>query len=223
MPPFWYGEAQSNQASSATPYRPFDTRWLYWDGDTTLVDRARTDYKPHVFEGNLWMSSSHRIRKGETEPQTAFTRDIASYHLIERVANWFPAYLRDDGLGLDSGGAQRRPNLSPPAQRYLDRVGAGVEDLFHHVLAVLHDPAYREANAGALRMEWPRVPLPGWPDGDTGGAADELAASAARGRKLAALLDPDTPVPGVTEALPRSPVRESAAPRDRRRRRAVHR
>ena len=73
-----------------------------------------------------------------------------------------------------------------------------MEDLFHHALAVLHDPAYREANAGALRMEWPRMPLPGWPDGDTGGAAEELAASAERGRELAALLDPETPVPGVT-------------------------
>ena len=48
-------------------------------------------------------------------------------------------------------------------------------------------------------MEWPRIPLPGWPDGDTGGPADELAASAARGRELAALLDFETPVPGVTE------------------------
>ena len=73
---------------------------------------------------------------------------IASYHSIERGALWFPAWLRDDGLELDSGGAQRRPNLSPAAQRYLDRLGAGVEDMFHHVLAVLHDPAYREANAG---------------------------------------------------------------------------
>ena len=33
-------------------------------------------------------------------------------------------------------------------------------------LGLLHDPAYREANAGALRMEWPRTPLPDWPDGD---------------------------------------------------------
>ena len=73
-----------------------------------------------------------------------------------------------------------------------------MEDLFHHALAVLHDPAYREANAGALRMEWPRIPLPGWPDGDAPGATDDLAASAARGRELASLLDPETPVPGVT-------------------------
>ena len=34
------------------------------------------------------------------------------------------------------------------------------------VLALLHDPVYREANAEALRMEWPRIPLPGWPDDD---------------------------------------------------------
>ena len=122
--------------------------------------------------------------------------------------NFFPAWLRDDGLGLDSGGPQRRPNLSPAAQAYLDCVGKGVEDLFHHVLAVLHDPAYREANSGALRMEWPRIPLPGWPDGDTPGAADELATSAERGRELARLLDSETPVPGVTTA----PLRPDIAP-----------
>ena len=124
----------------------------------------------------------------------------------------FPAWLRDYGLGLESDGTQRRPNLSPAAQRYLERLGAGVEDLFHHVLAVLHDPAYREANAGALRMEWPRIPLPGWPDGGDDGAADEIAASAARGRKLAALLDPDTPVPGVTEAPLRPEIAAVAVP-----------
>ena len=76
-------------------------------------------------------------------------------------------------------------------------------ELFHHALAVLHDPAYRAANAGALRMEWPRIPLPGWPEGNAPGAADDLAASAARGRELAALLDPGTPVLGVTTGTPR--------------------
>ena len=77
---------------------------------------------------------------------------------------------------------------------------------------MLHDPAYREANAGALRMEWPRIPLPGWPDGDADGAADELAVSATKGRELAALLDPDTPVPGVTEAPLRPEIAEVAVP-----------
>ena len=108
--------------------------------------------------------------------------------MIERGAAMFPAWLRDEGLGLGNVHDGRRPNLSDAAERYLDRLGLGVEDLFHHVLAVLHDPAYRRANSGALRMEWPRIPLPSWPSGDASGAAD----------KLAALLDADTPVPGVT-------------------------
>ena len=191
-------------------YRPFDTRWLYWEAATKLLDEKRADYKPHVFRGNLWFSSAQHLRKGATEPQTSFTHDMASYHLIERGALWFCIWLRDDGLG--SGPDRRRPNLSEAAQRYLERLGVGAEDLFHHVLAVLHDPAYREANAGALRMEWPRIPLPGWPDGDAPGAAEELTASAARGRELAALLDSDTPVPGVTTGALRPETAAIAVP-----------
>ena len=91
-------------------------------------------------------------------------------------------------------------------------MGATVEDLFHHALAVLHDPAYREANAGALRMEWPRIPLPGWSDGSGDGAADSASSSAARGRDLAALLDTDTPVPGVTEGSLRPEIAAVAVP-----------
>ena len=43
-------------------------------------------------------------------------------------------------------------------------------------------------------MEWPRIPLPGWPDGGAEGAASALARSAAHGRRLAALLDSEDPV-----------------------------
>ena len=30
-------------------YRPFDTRWLYWEADTKLLDEKRADYQPHSF------------------------------------------------------------------------------------------------------------------------------------------------------------------------------
>ena len=177
-------------------YRPFDTRWLYWEAEGGLLDRPRPDYKNHIFDDNLWLEARQK------EARADFTRGTFCQHLADNFGNglstFFPAWLRDEGLGLDSSGEQRRPNLSPAAQRYLDRLGLEVEELFHHVLAVLHDPGYRDANAGALRMEWPRIPLPGWPDGDAPGAAEELAASAKRGRRLAHLLDSETPVPGVT-------------------------
>ena len=191
-------------------YRPFDARWLYWESETKLLDRPRPEYKPHVFEGNLWLVTQQKPRREWSPPQVI--AHIGCLDLMDRSATCVSAWLRDDGLGLDSGQTGRRPNLSEAAQRYLDRLGLGVEDLFHHVLAVLHDPAYREANAGALRMEWPRIPLPGWPDGDQGGAAEDLAASAARGRELAALLDSDTPVPGVTTGTLRPEAAALAVP-----------
>ena len=146
------GEPNEKSGIVRYAYRPFDNRWLYWEAETKLLDEKRADYKPHIFEGNLWLSSAQHLRKGAEEPQTCFTPYMGSLHLIERGASMFPAWLREDGLGLGGDGTQRRPNLSPAAQRYLDRLGLGVEDLFHHALAVLHDPDYREANAGALRM-----------------------------------------------------------------------
>ena len=185
-------------------YRPFDDRWLYWEGDTKLLDEKRADYKPHVFAGNLWFCNGQHLRKDAEEPQACFTRHMGARHAIERGANWFPAWLGDNSA--------HRPNLSGIAQRYLDRLGLRVEDLFNHVLATLHDPAYREANAGALRMEWPHIPLPGWPNGGGADAADTLARSAARGRELAALLDPETPVPGVTRAPLRPEIAAIAVP-----------
>ena len=192
-------------------YRPFDHRWLYWEAESGLLARPRPEYRPHVFDGNRWMSAAQHLRKGSAEPQACFTEHIGQLHLIERSASLFPAWIQDNGIESD-GENVRRANLSLSAQRYLDRLGAGSEDLFHHVLAVLHDPAYREANAGALRMEWPRIPLPGWPGGGTEGAAEALAASVARGRELAALLDPDTAVPGVTEGTLRPEVAIIAVP-----------
>ena len=192
-------------------YRPFDTRWLYWEAGRGLLDRPRPDYKAHVFEGNLWLEARQR------EAQEDFSRGTLCRHLADNFGNglstFFPAWLRDDGLALGDAGDGRRPNLSDAAHRYLNSLGLGVEDLFRHILAVLHEPAYRAANAGALRMSWPRIPLPGWPESDHAtGAADQLAESVARGHKLAGLLDTDTPVSGVTTGELRPEIVAIAVP-----------
>ncbi len=190
-------------------YRPFDNRWLYWDADGTLLDRPRTDYKPHVFEGNLWLVAQQKPRREWGSLQVI--SNLGCLDLMDRGATCIPAWEREEGLAA-AGGAQRRPNLSERAEGYLGRLGLGVEDLFHHVVAVLHNPAYRTANAGALRMEWPRIPLPGWLDGDAEGAAAELTASAARGREMAALLDCDADVDGVTTGTLRPELASIAVP-----------
>ena len=192
-------------------YRPFDNRWLYWEPGHGLLGRPVPHYWPHVFDGNLWLSSAQHLRRGAEEPQTCFTKHLGSLHLIERTALMFPARLLDEEIG-DDGDITRRANLSGSAQRYLERLGATVEDLFHHVLAILHGPGYRQANAGALSMEWPRIPFPGWPESNASSAAEALAASAARGRELARLLDSDTPVPGITQGLLRPEIAALAVP-----------
>ena len=191
-------------------FRGFDDRWLYWESDSGLLARPSPGYKPHVFDGNLWLEARQKESKEE------FSRGTLCRNVTDNFGNglssFFPAWLRDEGPGLEGDGLQRRPNLSLAAQGYLERLESGVEDLFHHVLAVLHDPAYREANAGALRMEWPRIPLPGWPEGNAPGAAEELVASYARGRELAQLLDSETPVSGVTTGALRPELASIAVP-----------
>ncbi len=190
-------------------YRPFDIRWIYWDAGRGLLGRPSTDYHYQTFEGNMFIEARERETKED------FSRGTLVRRLADNFGNgfssYFPAWLRDDGLGAE-GMESRRANLSVASQRYLDQVGANVEDLFHHVLAVLHDPAYRNTNAGALRMERPRIPLPGWPLGDNAGAAEALARSATRGRALAQLLDPEAPVTGVTEEELRPEIAAIAMP-----------
>ena len=53
-------------------YRPFDSRWLYWEADTKLLDAKRTEYKSHVFKGNLWLVTPQRQRREWSPPPEDF-------------------------------------------------------------------------------------------------------------------------------------------------------
>ena len=191
-------------------YRPFDNRWIYWEAETKLLREKSPRYPRQVFEGNVGLVAQQKPRRDWSPPQVI--SHIGCLDLMDRGATCVPVWLRDEGMGNRGDGLRRRPNLSAVVQRYLKHINASVEDLFHHVLAVLHDPAYRETNAGALRMDWPRIPLPGWSDGDAPEAAETLVRSAARGRELAALLNPETPVPGVTTGTLRPEIATIAVP-----------
>jgi hypothetical protein len=171
-------------------YRPFDVRWLYWEPETKLLDEKRTEYFPHVGGDNVWLSAGQRNRK-EDFYQPQFTHLLADHHIVESNVGMFPLYLlrsAETATLLEKIG--RKENFSNQAAGYIANISATPEELFFHVLAVLHAPAYCAENAGALRQDWPRIPLPK--------TKDSLAASAALGRQVAALLDTEAPVPGVT-------------------------
>ena len=89
-------------------------------------------------------------------------------------------------------------------ESFLNERGLPSETALHHIVATLHALAYREGNAGALRMDWPRAPLPG--------DAKILRASAALGATLATLLDPETPAPGISAGTLRAGLKTLSLP-----------
>ncbi len=95
------------------------------------------------------------------------------------------------------------PNLSRDARKYLQGLESDESSLFFHCVAVLRTPAFASENAGALRQDWPRIPLPA--------TRELLDASAALGRQVAGLLDPESDVPGVSSGDIRPELRAVGA------------
>ena len=176
-------------------YRPFDVRWLYWEPETKLLDEKRTEYFLQIFEGNVWLSAGQRNRK-EDFYQPQFTSILADHHIVESNVGMFPLWFKPnpDPSSLFDAISDGKPkaNLTDAAKEFLAdlRLGNKPEELFYHTLAVLHSPEYRGENSGALRQDWPRVPLPK--------SREALLASAELGRQVASLFDTETPVQNVT-------------------------
>lgn len=183
-------------------YRPFDMRWLYWEPETKLLDEKRTDYFPQVFQGNIWFTCTTRSRKQDFYLPHV-TSVLTDLNVIEANVQLFPLLLHAQQATLLER-AGRKPNLSEAAAAYLRALKAMPEDLFYHTLAILHAPAYRTENGGALRQDWPRVPLPE--------SKKTLLASAELGRQVAALLNTEQPVPGITEGKVRPELKSIAIP-----------
>ena len=173
-------------------YRPFDERWLYWESTTKLLDEKRAEYFPHAFDGNLWIEARQK------QPMERFDRGYVVRVLADNfgngLSNFFPLYLRDEVAATalfpkSAAPPKVRPNLSKPLEKYLVSHNASPEDFFLHCVSVLQAPSYRSGNAGALRMDWPRIPLPT--------SKETLVPSAELGSEIATLLNVDASVPGV--------------------------
>jgi hypothetical protein len=203
-------------------YRPFDARHLYWHPETKLLDEKREDLFGAYRAGNLFLTSRQKAERSTEGTPFYTTRDLPDWHLTRPGSACFPIFLRGFGGDLNqdkktkqgdflhemAGGkaaSKSKPlaNLSPAARNYLAKIGIEDPDaneqiaglVWMHALAIGHSPAYLKENLDALRQDWPRVPLPK--------SREALLASAALGRQVAALLDTETPVDGVTKGKPR--------------------
>jgi hypothetical protein len=187
-------------------YRPFDLRWLYWEPETKLLDEKRSDYFAQSGGGNRALVSQQKARREWSWPQSI--THIGCLDLMDRGASCFPEVLKGgvgESLLSQDLGAPERPNLTAQAVKYLELVcGSTTASLFDHAVCVMHAPAYSTENSGALRQDWPRIPLPD--------SKELLLASAELGRKVADLLDPETEVAGVTGGSVRPELRVMGVP-----------
>ncbi len=194
-------------------YRPFDDRWIYWDERWRLLGRPRSDYRRQIDERNLWIEARQR------QAQADFTRGTLVRHLSDNFSNglshFIPLMLSEGALEKPSGSKSFRPNLTKTAIDYAERLGFDAEVLFFHALAVLHGPNYRSYYANTLRLDWPHIPLPGWPEGGDEFACEYIETSSEFGRRLAELLESDKPVHRVTTGELEPQLKSIAVPTTR--------
>jgi hypothetical protein len=170
-------------------YRPFDVRWVYWEPETKLLDEKRQDLYPQVAVAEYFIEARQR------QPMEVFDRGYVTGRLADNFGNglssYFPMMVADPNP--IHAGDPPAPNVSAGAETYLVAIGADHEALFFHIVATLHSPAYRAENQGALKQDWPRIPLPA--------SKSVLVASATLGREVAALLDPEGALPNAAKGM----------------------
>jgi hypothetical protein len=192
--------------------RPFDTRWCYYTAVNPIWNRARPALWAQVWEGNRFlMSRPTGVATPEGVP-FSLTSILGDNDYQRGHSYYFPLLLKnkqrldrrshktlldileEPEVGSDSPIA----NLSRPARAYLAKLGINDPDadaktaglIWMHALAIGYSPAYLTENADGIRRDWPRIPLPD--------SRKALEASAALGEQVAALLDTEADVPGVT-------------------------
>lgn len=199
-------------------FRPFDETWLYWVGQTKLLNEKRDEFFQQCWKGNLFLSASQTGRKGGFN-QPFLVDKLGDLHLQDPWSQYFPMLIREEGTMF--AGQSDRPNIATGVlEAMCSSVGVAVHDrdrhtyskaaievarkLFHHALAILWSPAYRGENEAALRQDWPRIPIPV--------SSDALNRSAELGSQLADLLLPDRAVLGVTKGKLRPELRALGVP-----------
>ncbi len=189
--------------------RPFDNRWCYFTSIRPVWNEPRPNLWPQCWRGNAFFLSRFNRSKDPEGVPFYYSRVLCDDHFLTTDASVFPLRLNSlPGLGQEADNIVA--NLSPFARSYLAGLGlpdpdtdvATAELIWMHALAIGYSPAYLSENADGLGQDWPRIPLPQ--------EKSVLLASAALGRQLAALLDTEAPVDGVTTGTIRPELRDIA-------------
>jgi hypothetical protein len=197
--------------------RPFDTRWCYYSQTAPLWNRSRPSLWAQYWDGNSFVLTRFQRAKDPEGSPICFTRYLSDDHFLAPDAVAIALMLKAGNAQAPTTGQiilpEKHlvgPNLSPSARAYLASLGIADPDasecnaslLWMHALAIGYSPAYLAENADGIRQDWPRIPLPK--------SMQALEASTALGRQVAALLDTEAGVPGVTDEAIRPELRSIA-------------
>ncbi len=169
-----------NEKAVVAMYRPFEKRWLYYDGFFNENRYQMPRLFPTGKEQNLVIGVS------ATESRSAFsvfiTNHVPSLHAVDMVGSqYFPLYLYDEAEYEARSNSPMQPSLFGEAgklgptsvTRRRDAITAeglayfqsaypseniSREDIFYYVYGLLHSSDYRERFADNLGKELPRIP-----------------------------------------------------------------
>lgn len=188
--------------------RPFDTRWCYHTTCQQIWNRSRPALRQQLGATRFLISRSNTAAAIEGFPMF-MTSALMDKQMISRNPGAIPLFLQSEKDNTQHDWfSSNLSNLSTASKQYLkhlyltDADTDTAELVWMHALAIGYSPAYLGDNADGIRENWPRIPLPA--------TRAALLASAALGREVAALLDTETPVSGVTQGTIRDELKPIA-------------
>lgn len=189
------------------PYatRPMDVQFCYYSSVFPLWRRNRPEFERQAWAGNSFIVTRFNAGAAAEGSVMAVCSSLCDYHFVAPNAAAFPMLVREDASespaqqpSMELLAGPPRANLSSRTRAYLTDIGIDTSEevataatIWNHALSIGSAPAYLSDNRDSVARNWPRIPLPG--------SKRLLTQSAALGRTLAALLDAEQPVPGITE------------------------
>ena len=190
--------------------RPFDNRWCYYSTVRPLWNEPRPVLWKQCWDNNSFLLTRFKSAKDDEGVPFFFSPLLSDDHFLTPDAIAIPLRLKNAAKKKEAvlPGMEHEDsitaNLSLAARAYLSSLGfsnpdanqATAELLWMHALAIGYSPAYLNENADGIKQNWPRIPLPE--------QKELLLVSAKLGREVAALLNTENEVPGVTK----TPIRD---------------
>ncbi|MEA1925382.1 MAG: type ISP restriction/modification enzyme [Candidatus Altiarchaeota archaeon] len=135
-------------------YRPFDTRWMFYDD--LLIERSRKEVMQHMLKENLGLITVRQVAEGVFN-HAYITQDVVESRITlsnKGIAYIFPLYLYSD--------SEREPNINTEFLGGLSSVYGSEplpEEVFYYIYAVLYSNNYRERYAEFLSRGFSHIPF----------------------------------------------------------------